>query len=76
MNYIPMSMRAGRTYATASEAFKDADYATGLWKCETEWDRSKEYVGGFVAIATVLGFIYVLAYAPIGVLIEKIGTYV
>ena len=27
----------GRTSRTASEAFKDADYATALWKCESDF---------------------------------------
>ena len=26
----------GRTYSSASEAFKDADYATAIWRCESE----------------------------------------
>jgi len=30
-----------RTY---SEAVKDADDATAIWRCETEWDRTKELV--------------------------------
>ena len=38
-----------KTHRTASEAFRDADYATPIWKCETEWDRVKEY-GIFVVI--------------------------
>ena len=35
--------------SSSSEAFRDADYATPIWKCETEWDRCKEY-GIFVII--------------------------
>ena len=27
----------GRTSRSASEAFKDADYAQGLWKCESDF---------------------------------------
>jgi hypothetical protein len=35
--------------SSLSEAFRDADYATPIWKCESEWDRIKEY-GIFVVI--------------------------
>jgi hypothetical protein len=40
---------SSKTHSSASEAFRDADYATPIWKCETEWDRCKEY-GIFVII--------------------------
>jgi len=33
-----------KTYRSASEAFRDADYATPIWRCETEWDRTKAYL--------------------------------
>jgi len=29
----------GKTYTSASEAFRDANYATGLWKCESDTQR-------------------------------------
>ena len=38
-----------KTHRSASEAFRDADYATPIWRCETEMDRIKEY-GIFVVI--------------------------
>ena len=37
---------------------RDADYATPIWRCETEWDNSKEilkWVGVWVA---TLSFLY------------------
>ena len=33
-----------KTYTSASEAFRDADYATPIWRCETEWERTKAYL--------------------------------
>lgn len=30
----------GKTYTSASEAFRDADYATGIWKCESDMQRT------------------------------------
>lgn len=32
--------KVGKTYTNASEAFRDADYATGLWKCESDTQRA------------------------------------
>jgi hypothetical protein len=51
----------GKTYRSVSEAFRDADYATPIWRCETEWDRAKEYLlwGGVWLI--LLGSLYLLA---------------
>jgi hypothetical protein len=47
--------KLGKTYSSASEAFKDADYATGIWRCETEWDRTKAYLYPLLAFV-VAGF--------------------
>lgn len=49
-----------KTHRTASEAFRDADYATALWKCETEWDRTKQYLGWIAMWIGFLGFMYLL----------------
>lgn len=35
---------SNKTHRSASDAFRDADYATALWRCETEWDRSVEII--------------------------------
>jgi hypothetical protein len=51
----------GKTYRSTSEAFKDADYATPIWRCETEWDRAKEYIGWGLMWAVLLGSLYLLA---------------
>ena len=42
---------------------RDADYATGLWRCETEWDRAKEYIGWGLMWAVLLYSLYLLATA-------------
>lgn len=55
--------KLGQTYKTTSEAFKDADYATPIWKCETEWDRTKTYLGWLVMWVVVLGGLYLLSTA-------------
>jgi hypothetical protein len=51
----------GKAYRSTSEAFKDADYATPMWRCETEWDRAKEYLGWILMWAVLLGSLYLLA---------------
>ena len=50
-----------KTYRSASEAFRDADYATPIWRCETEWDRTKNYLGWMAMWGVVLGSLYLLA---------------
>jgi hypothetical protein len=49
----------GRTSRSVSEAFKDADYATPIWKCSTDFDRSmffiKQMLSGFFQVGFVLG---------------------
>lgn len=50
-----------KTYRSASEAFRDADYATPIWRCETEWDRTKEYIGWAVMWLVVFFSLYALS---------------
>jgi hypothetical protein len=50
----------GKTYRSASEAFRDADYATPMWRCETDLDRAKEYIVWGVMWAILLGVMYLL----------------
>lgn len=53
-----------KTYSNASEAFRDADYATPIWKCETELSRTLNYLANWtVAGCTgclLAGFIYLM----------------
>ena len=52
----------GRTYSSASEAFKDADYATAIWRCETETERGWRIVKVWVAILLGIAFAYWFAF--------------
>jgi hypothetical protein len=49
----------GRTSRTASEAFKDADYASPIWRCSTDFDRGlhflKEATLGFAQVGLLVG---------------------
>ena len=48
-----------RTY---SEAVKDADYATAIWRCETEWDRTKNWLLGATVVSVLLSLFASLIY--------------
>ena len=52
---------SNRTHRSASEAFRDADYATPIWRCESDWDRTKEYLIWGVMWAVLLSSLYLLA---------------
>ena len=54
-------IHSNKTHRTASEAFRDANYATAFWRCETEWDRTKKYLGGIAMWAFLLFGLYALA---------------
>jgi len=53
----------GKTYSSASEAFRDADYATPMWRCETDLDRAKDYLVWGVMWAMLLGCLYLVVLA-------------
>jgi hypothetical protein len=53
--------KLGKTYRSTSEAFKDADYATPMWRCESDWDRTKEYLGWILMWTVLLGSLYLMA---------------
>ena len=53
-------IHSNKTHRSASEAFRDADYATPMWRCETDLDRTKEYIVWGVMWAILLGVMYLL----------------
>jgi hypothetical protein len=54
-------IHSSKTHRSASEAFRDADYATPIWRCQTEWDRTKEYLKWIVMWACLFFALYSLA---------------
>ena len=63
-----MEWHKEKTKSSISEAYRDADYATGLWRCENDWDRTKEY-GKWIAMWVFLLYgLYALAVWANGVL--------
>lgn len=61
----------GKTYRSADEAFKTADYATGLWKCETDWDRTKNFFYDWMGWIIVIAVLFVFAFPVIKLVIER-----
>ena len=53
----------GRTYSSASEAFKDADYATAIWRCETRFEHECQIIKAWVAVLSGIAFAYLIAFA-------------
>jgi hypothetical protein len=54
-------IHSSKTHRTASEAFRDADYATSIWRCENEFDRTMGYLGWTIMWGMLLGGLYLLA---------------
>jgi hypothetical protein len=40
---------------------RDADYATPIWRCENDWDRTKEYLAWAGMWVILLSALYLLA---------------
>lgn len=46
---------SSKTHRSASEAFRDADYATPIWKCETDLQAGMRFLGEAVVGALLVG---------------------
>jgi hypothetical protein len=55
-----MDWHKAKTKSSMSEAFRDADYACAVWKCPTDFDRTKEYLTWVVLWAFFLGGMYLM----------------
>jgi hypothetical protein len=54
-------IHSNKTHRSVSEAFRDADYACALWRCENDWDRAKEYAQWAGMWLVLLSALYLLA---------------
>ena len=50
---------SNRTHRSASDAFRDADYATPIWRCESDFQQGLRFVVGmaqgmFIVMAVLL----------------------
>ena len=50
----------GRTSRSVSEAFKDADYATPIWKCESDFNAGIRFLGGAIYGFATIGVVLML----------------
>jgi hypothetical protein len=59
-------IHSNKTHRTASEAFRDADYATAFWREKSEWEQSLEFLAsaviGFMWVAIVVGGTFCFVY--------------
>ena len=59
-------IHSNKTHRTASEAFRDADYATAFWREKSEWEQSLEFLAsaviGFMWVAIVIGGLFCFGY--------------
>lgn len=51
-----------KTHRTMSEAFRDADYATPIWRSQTEWEQAMDFLAGSVwgALIVLVPFSFVV----------------
>ena len=60
--YETVYKNVGTTPRTSDEAFKTADYATPIWRCETDTDKGIKFlvdmVVGMVMVAVPLVAVY------------------
>lgn len=39
-------IHSNKTHRTASEAFRDADYAQAFWRSKSDWEEALDFIGG------------------------------
>jgi len=52
-----------KTKSSMAEAFRDANYAQGAWRCNNEWDDFKQWCTDSLWVVPIIAFIGYLAYA-------------
>ena len=53
----------GRTCRSASEAFRDADYAISISRGRTEWEDAKSFIGHMLWLGPIIALIVYCIYA-------------
>jgi hypothetical protein len=61
-NYKSVYKNVGTTPRTLDDAFKTADYATPIWRCETDTEKGIKFfidmVVGMLAVAMPMALVY------------------
>jgi hypothetical protein len=58
-----MEWHKEKSKSSMGEAYKDADYATPIWRCESDAERGWRMMKGFAGVASGIGLAYVFAFA-------------
>ena len=58
-------IHSNKTHRTASEAFRDADYAYAGWKQKSEWEDCKEFISGMIFMSPMIAFCLYILYLVI-----------
>lgn len=53
---------SNKTHRTASEAFRDAEYATAIQRPRSEWEDCKEFMAGIVFMLPMIAFAMYIFY--------------
>lgn len=59
---LNLHQMVGRTCRSASEAFRDADYAISISRGRTEWDDMKSFVGHMLWLGPIIALIVYCVY--------------
>lgn len=53
-----------KTHRTASEAFRDADYATPIWRSQTDFEHAIDFLGGSIwgALIVLVPFVAAVSF--------------
>ena len=62
-NYKSVYKNVGTAPRTLDEAFKTADYATPIWRCESDTDKGLKFFVDMVVGMLVVGLPLVLIYS-------------
>jgi len=62
-DYKQVYKNTGLTPRTYDQAFKTADYATALWKCETPNEKAVRLLFSWVVASLMIAFIFSSLYA-------------
>jgi nitrate reductase NapE component len=63
MTYKSVYKNTGTVPRTLDQAYKNAEYATPIYRMRTEWDDAKEFFIGFVVFSIFVAVCLVLGYS-------------
>lgn len=61
-NYQAVYKNTGTTPRTMGEAYRNAEYATPIYRMKTEWEDARDFFVGVVMVFAFMSFFLVLGY--------------